>query len=165
MKKILIALFMLLIGLILIHANVKADDNWPPIKTTHIYNMSKLYNVQPGTINEFIMNDGDVITVPSLNNRDLKINILTNKTDILFDMLPEQNKLLDSISVDIFQNQKRITELTKDFNIFFNEEDVIIDTDFCLEILYWNGTIWESISNNSLTVDTNKLGIYALTLK
>ncbi len=144
-----------------------ADSPNPPRRTIPVTG-NGLVRLASDTIHTLAMKDGDQVIVPALSLKDLKASVVSETKKTLPASLPEDVAgFVDAVSISIVQGNKVIDQLPKgaEITVSFAKDAVLIDNDYAVAILYWNGTNWEEIQTHCLEAKGNMSGVYALVLK
>ncbi|MEI7989798.1 MAG: hypothetical protein WCI88_12240 [Chloroflexota bacterium] len=123
-----------------------------------------LMTVVNGMPNQFNMKDGDEVLVPSMDMRDLKISITTEKHKTMPSALPENVHFIDALTVNLVQNSSVVEKLPNKVELLvsFARDAMLFDMEETVAILHWNGQKWIEASCNLLETKTSLPGLYVL---
>jgi hypothetical protein len=161
--KIFLALFLILIFV----TPVDADSTVPPFRTIPVTG-SSMVNVTSNIINILSMKNGNEVSIPSMNIKNMKANVVIETVKTLPVALPNDvAKFVDALSISIVVNSSAIDRLPKNksLTVSFAKNSILTDTPYSVAILYWTGTEWIELETNSLQTTTNLSGLYVLILK
>jgi len=139
----------------------------PPQRTIPVTG-SGLIKLASDTIHKLAMKNGDEVIVPAMSMKSLKASVISETKKTLPAALPSDVvRFVDAVSVSFVQGNTSLDKLPKgsELTVSFAQDATLIDNDYAVAILCWDGTNWEEIETNSLEAKANMSGIYALVLK
>jgi len=147
--------------------SVKAEGVSPPVRTIPVTG-SGLVNVASGTINNFVMKDGNVVLVPSMELRGLKAAITAETVKTLPAALPEEYHFVDAVTISLVQGGMAVDKLPgkAQLAVSFGDDPEFVACDHTLSILRWDfAKGWEEIAENTLEAASHVAGLYVLAVK
>ncbi len=171
MKRVILVISMLMLfmmGFSTMPAKAAEKPNPPnpPVRVIPVTG-NGLVDVAAGVINNFVMKDGSLVSIPSLNQRGLKVGLSKETNKTLPSTLPELNRLVDALSITVIKTGKTVQNLPGNNEIYVSfEQDpewLGCDGDATLAIMRWNeSTGWVEIAANTLDAYSDAPGVFAL---
>ena len=162
-----IKMFFVLVLILFLTTPVGADNTIPPHRIIPITG-NGLVSVTKNIENILSMQNGNEVTIPSMNIANVKANVVSETLKTLPASLPNDvTKFVDAVSITIVMSNRSIDKLPKNKSmvVSFAKDDIALDTFYSIAILYWNGSTWAEVETNSLQTITTVPGVYVLILK
>ncbi len=144
----------------------KADGPEPPRRTIPVTG-NGLVEVAYNAVSDFLMKDGDTITVPHLGH-GIKASIMSEVEKALPADLPDNFHFVDALSITLLKGSEVMEKLPNkaELLVSFAKDAEFEMADRTLSILRWDESKgWTEIAQNSLDAISNLPGLFVLSTK